>query len=256
MMKFWAALGVVVGAALAVAVHAPAAWITGMLADGPAARVQFVDARGTVWNGDARILVGEGVRSPDTRTLPGRVVWSLGWAGATPTLALRAECCMAVSQQVRLVPAWGQASVSLSDGSSAWPAALLSALGAPWNTVQMEGELRVRTRGVSVEWTDGRARLLGQVDVDALGMASRLSTLRPVGSYRVTLAGVAGMASPTLRVQTLEGPLRIEGQGEWTGAQWRFSGEASADPASESALGNLLNVLGRRQGNKSVLSLG
>ena len=256
MMKSWAALGAALGAAVAVLLHAPAAWVAGAVGSAPDALVRLVDARGTVWQGDARVQVGQDAGSADARTLPGRLTWSLGWDGATPLLALRAECCMPASQQLRMVPAWGLASASLSDGGSQWPAALLSALGAPWNTVQVEGQLRVRTRGVSVEWADGHPRLLGQIEVDALGVASRLSTLRPVGSYRLTLAGVAGPASPTLRVQTLEGPLRMDGEGRWTGAGWQFSGEASADAASESALGNLLNVLGRRQGNKSVLSLG
>jgi general secretion pathway protein N len=36
----------------------------------------------------------------------------------------------------------------------------------------------------------------------------------------------------------------------------RFTGEASAEEGSESALTNLLNIIGRRQGGKSLLSLG
>ena len=256
MMKFWAALGALIGATIAVAAHAPATWVAGVLATLPGSRVQLVDARGTLWHGDALLVVGEGARSPDARALPGRVTWSLGWSDGAPQLALRAECCMLVAQHVRWVPGWGVSSASLSDGSSQWPAAVLSALGAPWNTVQVEGALRVQTRGVSVEWSDGRARLAGQIVVDGLGMASRLSTLRPVGSYRLTLAGGSGLSPPTVNLQTLEGPLRLEGRGEWKETGWGFSGEASAEPASESALGNLLNMLGRRQGNKSLLSLG
>jgi general secretion pathway protein N len=162
---------------------------------------------------------------------------------------------MAQAQTLRLVPYWGRLVANLEDGRSQWPAGLLAALGTPWNTLQPEGELQVHTQGVSVEWSAGRASLLGQVRVDALAMASRLSTLRPVGSYRLTLAAVGG--PPTrLQLQTLEGPLHLDGSGQWTGSGWRFSGEASADPDSESALGNLLNMVGRRQGNKSLLTIG
>ena len=256
MMKSWAALGALTGATMAVAVHAPATWLAGALATVPGSRVQLIDARGTLWRGDGRLMVGDSLGSPDTRALAGRVSWGFGWSDGAPQLALRADCCMPVVQQVRLVPGWSLSSASLSDGSSQWPAAMLSALGAPWNTVQVEGALRVQTRAVSVEWSEGRTRLSGQVEVDALGMASRLSTLRPVGSYRLTLSGGPGPAPPALDLRTLEGPLRLEGRGEWKGAGWRFTGEASAEPASESALGNLLNMLGRRQGSKSILSLG
>jgi general secretion pathway protein N len=50
--------------------------------------------------------------------------------------------------------------------------------------------------------------------------------------------------------------LRLQGSGEWTGQGWRFKGEASADPQSEAALQNLLNMLGRREGGKALLTLG
>ena len=256
MMKRWAVAGVGLGIAAAALVHAPAAWIAAALAGASDSRVQLIEPRGTVWHGEGRLLVGEGAGSPDARVLPGRVYWTLGWSAGALQLLTRADCCAPVAQQLRLVPSWGGYTAHLADGSSQWPAALLSALGAPWNTVQPEGELQLRTRGVSVEWSDGQAKLLGQVQVDALAMASRLSTVRPVGSYRVTLTGPGGSAMPTLQLQTLEGPLRLQGSGQRHGARWRFTGEASADPQSESALGNLLNMVGRRQGNKSLLSLG
>ena len=59
-----------------------------------------------------------------------------------------------------------------------------------------------------------------------------------------------------LQLQTLEGSLSLVGRGQWTGAHWSFRGEASAAPEREQALGNLLNMVGRRQGVRSVISLG
>ena len=256
MMKRWAALGAVVGLGLAVVVHAPAVWLAQALASASDARAQLLETRGTVWRGDARLRLGESAGSADARLLPGRVSWRLGWSDGAVRLALRADCCMAQEALLGFVPSWGGWSATLSDASTQWPAAMLTALGAPWNTVQPEGELRLRTRGLSVEWSAGRPRVLGEVQVDAIAVASRLSTVKPVGSYRLTYAGPIGTAMPALQLQTLEGPLRMDGKGEWVGSRLRFSGEASADPASESALGNLLNTVGRRQGNKSVLSLG
>jgi len=256
MMKRWAVLGMVLGVGLAVLVHAPAVWLAQALASATDARADLLEPRGTVWSGDARLRFGESATSADARVLPGRLSWRLGWNDGALAVTLRADCCMAQEAQVRLVRLWGGYTASLSDSSSQWPAALLTAIGAPWNTVQPEGELRLRTQAVSVEWSGGRARLLGQLQLDAIAMASRLSTVRPVGSYRMTYVGPAGPEAPSVQLQTLEGPLRMDGKGQWVGSRLRFSGEASADPASESALGNLLNTVGRRQGNKSVLSLG
>jgi len=48
----------------------------------------------------------------------------------------------------------------------------------------------------------------------------------------------------------------LQGQGQWIGSRLRFSGEARADEGAEAALSNLLNIIGRRQGARSLLSLG
>jgi len=48
----------------------------------------------------------------------------------------------------------------------------------------------------------------------------------------------------------------LSGQGQWVGARLRFTGEAIAQEGHEAAFDNLLNILGRRQGARSLLSLG
>ncbi len=257
-MRGWAIAGAVSGVLLGVLVHAPAAWVAPLLDKATDSRVRLRDTRGTVWQGDGRLQVGQGATDGGARFLPGRVSWSWSWgrAAGAVTLAVGADCCSPVAQQLQLVPGWGRLTLHVPDGSSRWPAELLAGLGAPWNTVQAEGILHLHTRGMSVEWSAADARLRGQLQADALGMASRLSTLRPVGSYRLTIQAPPGDGVPTLQLQTLEGPLRLEGNGQWTARGWRFSGEARADPPGESALDNLLNMVGRREGDRSVLSLG
>ena len=59
-----------------------------------------------------------------------------------------------------------------------------------------------------------------------------------------------------LLLDTLNGALRLTGSGLWTGARLRFRGEASAAPGHEAALSNLLNIIGRRQGALSIISIG
>ena len=117
--------------------------------------------------------------------------------------------------------------------------------------MQIDGELTLTTRGLSVEWSAGRPVIAGRAELVARNVASRLSTLRPMGSYRIT---VQGGATTQLRVETLEGSFRLSGSGQWVGARLRFSGEASAEPEREAALSNLLNLLGRRRGPRSLIT--
>jgi general secretion pathway protein N len=49
--------------------------------------------------------------------------------------------------------------------------------------------------------------------------------------------------------------LQLSGQGEWA-PRLRFRGQASATPEAEAALANLLNIIGRRQGAVSLISIG
>jgi general secretion pathway protein N len=130
---------------------------------------------------------------------------------------------------------------------------VLAGLGTPWNTLQVEGDLQLSTQGLSVEWVEGRLVLAGRAELTASRLSSRISTLRPMGSYRITLNG--GSTS-TLQLVTLEGALQLAGSGQWVGSRLRFSGTASAAPNREAALANLLNIIGRRSGAQSIITIG
>jgi len=95
-----------------------------------------------------------------------------------------------------------------------------------------------------------------QAQLDALGMSTRLSTLRPMGSYRLVLQGGRHGEAPTLQLSTLDGALLLSGSGQWVGQRLRFTGEARAAPEREAALANLLNIIGRRSGARSIITLG
>jgi general secretion pathway protein N len=148
---------------------------------------------------------------------------------------------------------WGGVRVSLADGLSQWPAELLTGLGTPWNTLRPQGQLAVTTQGLYLEWTSGRQSLVGRVQLDANEISSSLSTLQPIGSYRLVLQGGA---TPTLSLETLAGSLQLTGQGQWTNQRLQFNGVASALPNRMDALANLLNIIGKRNGAQSVIKLG
>jgi general secretion pathway protein N len=208
-----AVAGVLTGLLVGTAAFAPASWLATAVSTASGHQVQLTNARGSIWQGSSQLALSGGAGSDQAVALPGQIHWQVH-------------------------PDW---------------AGLLAGLGTPWNTVQPQGQLVTSSQNVAMEWEKGRMRLSGQLQVDALRMSSRLSTLSPMGSYRIT---VQGGSEPTLQLATLEGSLQLSGQGQWIAQRLRFNGVASADPARVEALSNLLNIVGRRDGARSIITVG
>ena len=155
--------------------------------------------------------------------------------------------------QFELRPRWGGLRLEMADGQSGWPATLLAGLGTPWNTVQASGQLMLSSQALRLELNAGRLQIEGSAQLDVLDLSSRLSTLQPLGSYRLR---VEGGGDTRLSLSTLSGKLQLQGEGQWVGGRLRFQGQARAEPQHEPALSNLLNIIGRRQGAQSIITLG
>lgn len=248
-----AALASVLGVVLALLAFAPAAWLSTAVDIGSNGRIVLADAQGSVWRGSAQLLLTGGQGSTDATRLPGRVDWTLRptWSGAQ--VALNLPCCAAQAVLLAVKPGWAQSVLQVSPSQVNLPAPWLSGLGAPWNTLDPQGQLLLNTQALQIMLSAGRMRFDGQLTLDMLTMSSRLSTLSPLGDYRLT---IAGGDVPTLALQTLQGALQLSGSGQVVGSRIRFSGEASAAPDQQDALSNVLNIIGRRQGAKSLISLG
>lgn len=252
-----ALLGALLGLSLALLVWAPARWLAWGVAQASQGQVQWLNPRGTVWQGSAQLLLSGGAGSRQPQALPGRLHWTLSPAWTGLRLGWRADCCMTQAASVQAALGWNTLHLQASDHRSNWPAALLTGLGAPWNTLQAEGELQLRTEALQLHWAQGRLQMQGLLELNLQGMSSRLSPVKPMGSYRIALSGTPeGTPTPGLDLSTLQGPLLLSGQGQWVGQRLRFTGEARAAEGHEAAFDNLLNILGRRQGARSLLSLG
>ncbi|OGB53993.1 MAG: general secretion pathway protein GspN [Burkholderiales bacterium RIFOXYD12_FULL_59_19] len=249
----WALSGALLGLLLSTALFAPARWLSSLLRQVSQGQLLLQDARGTVWTGSARVTVTGGPGSQETATLPGRLAWIFSPGLGPARLQLHADCCMQQAWAMRLQPRWNGFQVSLSDAQSQWPAKLLAGLGTPWNTIQPQGELLLTTQGLTLAWAAGRLVLSGAAQLDAMNLSSHLSTLRPMGSYRFSLTGGTPVS---LALTTLQGSLQLTGSGQWVGGQLRFNGEASAVPQHQAALSNLLNLIGRRNGARSIIKVG
>jgi general secretion pathway protein N len=256
----WALWGAVVGALLGLVAFAPASWLAAGLAYASDQRLLLADARGTVWSGSAQLVLTGGAGSRDAAALPGRVHWQVRPRFNGIELGLTQACCLDRELLVQLRFGLGRYQVILPAQPQAlgqWPAGWLAGLGTPFNTMQLGGALRFTSNGMTLESVQGRWRVIGGVDLDLLGVSSRLSTLDTLGSYRFSVRGGAASGdTATLSLDTLEGALKLTGSGQWAGPRVRFRGEASAAEGQEAALNNLLNIIGRRQGATSVISIG
>lgn len=256
----WAIAGCLVGALLAAIAFAPAAWLARAVASATQQRLLLADARGTVWSGSAVAVLTGGEGSRDASALPGRMSWSLRPRGLGLELRLEQACCLNGQVAVQVRPGFGRVEFALAPSSGwvgQWPTAFLGGLGTPWNTMQLGGTVRLASPGLRIESVQGRWVVDGRADLDLLGVSSRLTTLESLGSYRMSLSGDAsnpGISLLTLTTQ--EGALMLSGNGTWGPSGVRFRGEARAAAAEEAALNNLLNIIGRRSGARSVISIG
>lgn len=262
----WLALvGVVVGLALALLVWAPASWLAARVAQATGERLQLSQAEGTLWRGSAWPVLTGGPGSRDAVALPARLVWRVSpiWPGVRVTLTQ--SCCLAQPLVLEWRAGWRGWTLDVLPAAGAaqaprgaWPAAMLEGLGAPLNTLQPRGTLQLSVPMLHGEVRAGAAPVWrGSARIELLDLSTLLSTTRPLGSYRVQLTPGHGPGGSTaVALSTLRGALRLTGQGHWDARGLHFRGQATAAPGHEVALAHLLNIIGRRNGALTLLSIG
>lgn len=223
----------------------PAAWITPQFAQATAGHVNLVDPDGSLWHGSATLMLAPGADRDASTLLPGRIEWHTRfWPLFMGRVRMRMRQTDAMPDAVTLDATLHGA--VLSAGSMAVPASLLAGLGTPFNTLALQGDVRIG-------WTDWRLfgdHAFGQMTVTIAGMTSRISRVKPLGSYRAVLLAQGTMS--TLDLTTLKGPLTLTGRGTFGPNLASFRGNARAAPEQRDNLAGLLNLLGHPVGDGSV----
>jgi general secretion pathway protein N len=246
--------GLLLGALAGLVWQAPAAWLASVVQSLSHDKLQLRQPQGTVWHGSAQWVLASDALGVDALALPQRLSWRIQpQADASVRVELTLPCCAAQALNIWLRPQWGGATLELGNATSEWPLAWLGGLGAPWNTMALEGQARLHTQDLRWQWGAQGGQLQGQAQMQLLSVSSRLSTLRPLGSYALDLQGGP---TPQFQLSTLNGQLQLSGKGDWRTKGLHFEGMAQAQTGSEVALASLLGVLGQRQGNTTVLRWG
>lgn len=242
--------------ALTVLVVAPAQWVASAIGRASGERILLADATGSVWAGRAAVVLSAGEGSTAMRVgLPELLSWRLApWPLLAGTVDLTLTHPSALLQPLRLRADLG-GRVELLATTLRLPASLLVGLGAPFNTIKPGGLVSLSWQ--RLEWQ--RGRLNGDFAGEWQFASSALTPVAPFGHYRLQAAG--GYPGTRLHLSTLSGPLELTGDGTIDAeGRLRFSGRARAAPEADATtkiqLTGLVSLLGRRDGDSAILSLG
>jgi len=240
----WLVVGVLASGAVLLA-RLPAAWVTPQFAKATHAHVNLVEPSGSLWRGSASLMLAAGPDAGGATLLPGRIEWRTAfWPLFAGHVQMQMRETEAMPQTVTVDATLRGA--TLSAGAIGVPASLLSGLGAPFNTLALDG-------AVQLTWSPWRVigqNAYGRLSVTLTDVSSRASLVKPLGSYRAMLQ--AQGASSTLELTTLKGPLLLNGHGTMSRTSTSFQGTASATPEQRDNLAGLLNLLGRPSGPGTV----
>jgi general secretion pathway protein N len=237
-------------------VMAPAQWVASAVARATDDHIVLAEASGSAWRGRASVVLSPGPDGGIARiSLPESLSWQLSpgrlLAGivdltlAHPSALLRPLQLRAdLSGRVELLPA----TVRL-------PATVLAGLGAPFNTIKPGGLISLAWQRLEIH----RGRLQGDLAGEWQFATSALTTVAPFGHYRLLAEG--GFPGTRLKLSTLSGPLELTGDGTIDeGGNVKFAGRArtlpSVDASTRAQLAGLVLLLGPRDGDSAILSIG
>ncbi len=259
-----AVFGAGTGAALVVvAFLMPAAVAGTLLRSASGGRLELVQTQGTIWNGQGVLMVSPGARAglvdapapgASGALLPGRVSWSIA---ASRLLQGTLDASVAdpgvLDAPVRIRTDLS-GTLSLDPGRLRLSATVLTALGAPWNTIRPGGTLQLEWDALQVR----REGVRGATRLHWIDASSGLNPVAPFGHYVLQADG--WYEGARIELATLAGPMEMVGNGTIADGRVRFSGTARVAPGTDAAvaqqLAGLLSLLGPRDGELTLLRFG
>ena len=241
---FWIGLGLILGGFVWM-YSLPAEDAAWVVAEWSQQKILLANPVGTIWNGSAEL--GLANAQGDIQFWPKRIRWNLGLsknglelsgydnAGGGPW-----------------VLDFGVQALTVQAGRVRWPARFLWGLGVPFTTLGIDGVMDTRWTATKLFYTPPVLRQSWRVEGTAQAVSARISSVNPLGDYRVKVEW--GALGGVMNLETIQGPLLLSGQGRWQGNGFHFDGTASAVDNQINSLAGLLGILGQKQGNISHLS--
>lgn len=217
-------------------VTAPAALLAKVAESVSGGQLILANATGTVWQGQARPAIRQRSGSLlameqlhwDIAVLPlftGKIIIHLGWDN--------------VAQAQPMVATISFSQIEMRNAVIPLQASILGELSPVLQPVQLSGQMQIR----SEQFTFSRQGLNGIAVADWLNAGSVMSSVNPLGSYRINLAGAG--ENLDISLVTLSGALLLEGKGSFIpkqGLRFLLTARAAAD--SKGKLDELINNFG------------
>lgn len=219
----------------------PASWLAWGLSRSTRGTVAIVHGQGSLWHGTGRLIVYFPRATPQDL---GQTEWRINplWlpAGRLQVYINAVGLESQISATVGVTPS----RVVIQDPRISASAHFASQFYAPLNLFSPKGGLRFDAEELTLD----RAGLHGNAQIFWDGASSGLSSVQPLGDYRVDVH--SNGESVVLKLSTLRGALELSGQGQWQilkSGEIQLSGVATPKTRTEE-LEPLLKLLGRNQG--------
>jgi general secretion pathway protein N len=226
----------------------PASWFAWGLNRYTQGTVRLDPIAGSLWSGNGRLVIYYPPTKPHDF---GKTEWSINpfWL-----LAGRVQFSIQTNNQDRKIRATlrlARNSFLLRDTEAEFSAPFAAQLYSPLSLISPQGKVRISAEGLTLL----PDRMEGAATLEWLNAGSSLSSIQPLGDYRLDITGAEKNAN--LKLTTLRGDLEFTGQGQWqpqTG-QVQINGSAVARVRA-GELESLLNMIGTDQGGgKRALNL-
>jgi general secretion pathway protein N len=209
---------------------APASLMGYALERASGGRLTLAQTKGSLWNGSGVALLRLKARY---QTL-GSYRWKLQLWDA----ALQVQAGEAAPMTLHYVPFSGR--INIDNLHLTLPVSIIEIAAPQLGPYQLQGSLQAGCDHLTLD----AAGMNGQVTMDWLHAASALSTIRPLGDYRILVQGRGNALD--MQLSTLSGKLLLSGNGSYDNtAGMRFNGTAQAAPGTaETELNEMLHHIG------------
>ena len=217
-------------------VAAPATLLARLVEGSSNGQFALANASGTVWQGSATPVIRQ--RSGNFLALE-KLHWDIALLPLFTGKIITRMRWDNVEQGLPMVATVSLDQIELRNAVIPLQAVILGELSPMLQPVQLSGKIQIK----SDQFTFSKSGINGNAIADWTNAGSVLSSVNPLGSYRINLAGAGGQLDVTL--MTTSGVLLLEGKGNFTRNQGlKFQATARATADSKGSLDELLRNFG------------
>lgn len=219
-------------------IELPAAWLAWGLNRYTGGGVRLDPITGTAWSGKGHLVINYPQAVPHDF---GQTEWSVDfpWLFAGRfQVSLRTDH---PDRQIKTTIGLFDKGVVLKNTEATFATSFIIEFYRPASLFSPQGRVRLSTPELAI----GRENVEGAATLDWQNAGSGLSSIQPLGDYRLEITGAGTHANFTLT--TLRGPLELTGQAQWQvkNGQIQFNGSAFPREHAEE-LEPLLKLLGEK----------